>query len=272
MLVGPQCLGHCSFSGRFLQSSATPKIQDLHQVHLFSMKFQMKRSIKQKKRLLHDVLQFELQRIIAHFLAACNTTRIYAYKYSILARSSSSPSCTFSVQTAGFGEIGNMGIKGLLYNFHLFSLVLLFVGFLGSVHGRLPLIKKPDPDDAAVTARWLVSNNVWGVLKYILSFPVSLLPVLYLDSQFLDEASFLLNDLGFRSVLCLCRWRPKNLLRRFLMFVVSFVFLYDLPLHMVLFKSGWIFVVICLKIRLRLLSIRGESTEQIVVGCSSDGW
>ncbi|KAG6619144.1 hypothetical protein I3842_Q107400 [Carya illinoinensis] len=162
-------LGHCSFSGRFLQSSATPKIQDLHQVHLFSIKFQMKRSIKPKKRLLQDVLQFELQRIIAHFLAACNTTRIYAYKYSILARSSSSPSCTFSVQTAGFGEIGNMGIKGLLYNFHLFSLVLLFVGFLGSVHGRLPLIKKPDPDDAAVTARWLVSNNVWGVLNTISS-------------------------------------------------------------------------------------------------------
>lgn len=37
------------------------------------------------------------------------------------------------------------------------------------------------------------------------------------------------------------------------MFVGSFVFLYDFPLHLVLFKSGWVFVVICLKIRFMLI-------------------
>lgn len=35
--------------------------------------------------------------------------------------------------------------------------------------GRLlSLISKPDPNNAAATARWLVSQNFWGVFKYFL--------------------------------------------------------------------------------------------------------
>jgi len=62
-----------------------------------------------------------------------------------------------------------MGIKGLLHNLHVFYLVLFLVGFQGSAQGRFFSIKKPDPKNAAATARWLVSQNFWGVLKYALS-------------------------------------------------------------------------------------------------------
>lgn len=61
-----------------------------------------------------------------------------------------------------------MKIKGD-FRCHLFALVLIFVGFQVSVHGRLLSVSKPDPDDAAATARWLVSQNNWGVLNTISS-------------------------------------------------------------------------------------------------------
>ena len=62
-----------------------------------------------------------------------------------------------------------MGTKGLLRDLHVFSLVLFLVGFQGSAQGRFFSVKKPDPKEAAATARWLVSQNSWGVLKYVLS-------------------------------------------------------------------------------------------------------
>ena len=53
--------------------------------------------------------------------------------------------------------------------FHYFNvlyLVLIFVGFHGFVQGWLLTEKKPNPKDIAARARWLVSQNFWGVLKY----------------------------------------------------------------------------------------------------------
>ncbi|XP_028771154.1 protein CREG1 [Neltuma alba] len=45
-----------------------------------------------------------------------------------------------------------------------------FASSLMGVHGRSLLITtKPDPDAAAATARWLVSQNSWGVLNTISS-------------------------------------------------------------------------------------------------------
>lgn len=61
-----------------------------------------------------------------------------------------------------------MGIKSPVSCFFLSMVLLISVGFQDSVQGRLLLIKKPDPDNAAATARWLVSQNSWGVLKYVL--------------------------------------------------------------------------------------------------------
>lgn len=62
-----------------------------------------------------------------------------------------------------------MGIKVLLPCFYVLYLFLFFVGFPGSIEGRLLLTKKPDPKNAAATARWLVSQNSWGVLNTISS-------------------------------------------------------------------------------------------------------
>ncbi|KAL5582466.1 hypothetical protein UlMin_014908 [Ulmus minor] len=52
--------------------------------------------------------------------------------------------------------------------------LFLVCGLLGApdfVQGRLPSlsVKKPDPENAAATARWLVSQNSWGVLNTISS-------------------------------------------------------------------------------------------------------
>ncbi|XP_054820516.1 uncharacterized protein LOC129319464 [Prosopis cineraria] len=45
-----------------------------------------------------------------------------------------------------------------------------FTFFSMGVHGRsLSIPTKPDPNDAAATARWLVSQNSWGVLNTISS-------------------------------------------------------------------------------------------------------
>ncbi|KAK9271993.1 hypothetical protein L1049_002362 [Liquidambar formosana] len=61
-------------------------------------------------------------------------------------------------------------MKGkVVFRHYIFSLALLFVGFQVSVQRRLLSISKPDPDDAAATARWLVSQNSWGVLNTISS-------------------------------------------------------------------------------------------------------
>jgi len=62
-----------------------------------------------------------------------------------------------------------MGIKVLISYLYVLYLVLFFVGFQGFVQGRLLSIKKPDPNNAAATARWLVSQNSWGVLNTISS-------------------------------------------------------------------------------------------------------
>ncbi|GLU02011.1 hypothetical protein SLE2022_192840 [Rubroshorea leprosula] len=55
------------------------------------------------------------------------------------------------------------------YCFHVLSLMLLLVGFHGSVQGRLLFVSKPDPDDASGYARWLASQSSWGVLNTISS-------------------------------------------------------------------------------------------------------
>ncbi|WRX21623.1 hypothetical protein QQP08_014110 [Theobroma cacao] len=57
-----------------------------------------------------------------------------------------------------------MKTKGL-YCFRTFLLVLFFLGFQDCVQGRLLAASKPDRDDAAAYARWLVSQNTWGILK-----------------------------------------------------------------------------------------------------------
>ncbi|XP_061371512.1 uncharacterized protein LOC133314085 [Gastrolobium bilobum] len=60
-----------------------------------------------------------------------------------------------------------MDIMKILYVF--VPLVLLSVSSQDSVvHGRILSIQtKPDPNDAAATARWLISQNSWGVLSTV---------------------------------------------------------------------------------------------------------
>ncbi|XP_021299158.1 protein CREG1 [Herrania umbratica] len=57
-----------------------------------------------------------------------------------------------------------MKTKGL-YGFCTFLLVLFFQGFQDCVQGRLLAASKPDRDAAAAYARWLVSQNTWGILN-----------------------------------------------------------------------------------------------------------
>lgn len=53
----------------------------------------------------------------------------------------------------------------------MIMMLQLQLQLLISVEGRLISLSKPAPNDAAAYARWLVSQNSWGVLKYIsLSF------------------------------------------------------------------------------------------------------
>ncbi|MBA0675506.1 hypothetical protein Goari_017047, partial [Gossypium aridum] len=49
-------------------------------------------------------------------------------------------------------------------------LVLFFLGFQGYVDARLLVESKPDRDDTAAYARWLVSQNSWGILTNVVSF------------------------------------------------------------------------------------------------------
>ncbi|KAK4781524.1 hypothetical protein SAY86_015626 [Trapa natans] len=48
-------------------------------------------------------------------------------------------------------------------------LCILIMGFQEPVHGRLLSVSKPNPGNAAATARWLVAENSWGVLNTISS-------------------------------------------------------------------------------------------------------
>ncbi|GAV74811.1 Pyrid_oxidase_2 domain-containing protein [Cephalotus follicularis] len=58
-----------------------------------------------------------------------------------------------------------METKGHVY---VVSMLLFFVGFQDS-EARLLSISKPDPVNAAASARWLVSQNSWGVLNTVSS-------------------------------------------------------------------------------------------------------
>lgn len=65
-----------------------------------------------------------------------------------------------------------MNSKSLVHFLQVLSLVLFFVvGTQDSVEGRLisTISKKPHPNAAAAYARWLVSQNYWGVLNTISS-------------------------------------------------------------------------------------------------------
>lgn len=64
-------------------------------------------------------------------------------------------------------SLERMGTKSRTNCFY--ALFFLLVGFQDSVQGRLLLINKPDPNDPAASARWLVSQNSWGVLNTISS-------------------------------------------------------------------------------------------------------
>ncbi|XP_022939916.1 protein CREG1 [Cucurbita moschata] len=57
----------------------------------------------------------------------------------------------------------------LFYYLFFVYLASSFAGLQVFVRGRLLLSSKPHPDDAAATARWLVSQNSWGILSTISS-------------------------------------------------------------------------------------------------------
>ncbi|WVZ10030.1 hypothetical protein V8G54_014560 [Vigna mungo] len=57
-------------------------------------------------------------------------------------------------------KLNLMGMKGLV------CLMWLSMWVSQSQGRLLSIPSKPDPNDAAATARWLVSLNFWGVLKY----------------------------------------------------------------------------------------------------------
>ncbi|KAB2598986.1 protein CREG1 [Pyrus ussuriensis x Pyrus communis] len=60
-------------------------------------------------------------------------------------------------------------IKGLVHFVFAIYLVSVLLDVQVPVHGRVLLQKKPDPENAAASARWLVSQNIWGVLDTISS-------------------------------------------------------------------------------------------------------
>ncbi|KAK2647537.1 hypothetical protein Ddye_015026 [Dipteronia dyeriana] len=60
--------------------------------------------------------------------------------------------------------------KSFVHCAYVLSLVLFsFLGIQDSVQGRLFAVSKPDLNNAAAYARWLVSQNFWGVLNTISS-------------------------------------------------------------------------------------------------------
>ncbi|KAK1268875.1 hypothetical protein QJS04_geneDACA006843 [Acorus gramineus] len=60
-----------------------------------------------------------------------------------------------------------MESKGNLNPLKLSIFILISFEALVLSKGRILLSKKPDPSDAAATARWLASQNSWGVLSTI---------------------------------------------------------------------------------------------------------
>ncbi|KAK9117021.1 hypothetical protein Sjap_015968 [Stephania japonica] len=63
---------------------------------------------------------------------------------------------------------------GSKWEVSVFLYVLVFVvieASIGAQAARRALLQpKPDPADAAATARWLVSQNFWGTLRHVVSF------------------------------------------------------------------------------------------------------
>ncbi|KAM1040448.1 hypothetical protein TB2_029286 [Malus domestica] len=57
-------------------------------------------------------------------------------------------------------------IKGLVHFVFAVYLVSLPSSIQLPVDGRVFLLKKPNPENVFVTARWLVAQNSWGVLKF----------------------------------------------------------------------------------------------------------
>lgn len=62
-------------------------------------------------------------------------------------------------------EVKNTGFSLSVLLFFCCFFVEAFV----AVNGRAIVSPKPDPADAAATARWLASQNLWGSLRYSLS-------------------------------------------------------------------------------------------------------
>ncbi|XP_050381119.1 uncharacterized protein LOC126798254 [Argentina anserina] len=61
-----------------------------------------------------------------------------------------------------------MKMKALVHLVSVIYVVFVLLGIYGPVEGRLLSVKeKPDRKNAAATARWLVSQNSWGVLNTI---------------------------------------------------------------------------------------------------------
>ncbi|KAK7266220.1 hypothetical protein RIF29_18862 [Crotalaria pallida] len=79
--------------------------------------------------------------------------------------------------------------------FYVVALVLFFVSSQNSIvaNGRSlnSIAKKPNPNDGVATARWLVSQNFWGVLNKIHSSLLCFIAVLYLTGKLklIDEKS-----------------------------------------------------------------------------------
>ncbi|KAJ0428856.1 hypothetical protein HanHA300_Chr17g0650761 [Helianthus annuus] len=62
-------------------------------------------------------------------------------------------------------------IRNENYVLNLLCFVLIISG--GPVHARQLLSQtRPDPDNVAPFARWLVSQNSWGVLRFMISFRI----------------------------------------------------------------------------------------------------
>ena len=69
-------------------------------------------------------------------------------------------------------------------SFFFMAISLLYLMVLQcTIEGRLLSLSKPDINDAAAYARWLVSQNSWGVLKY-LSFSLLLFLLFECNSPF----------------------------------------------------------------------------------------
>lgn len=114
-----------------------------------------------------------------------------------------------------------MIIFKVLYVAHLvFS--LLASQYCVVVQGRLLSISltKPDPDDAAATARWLLSRNTWGVLRYISHSLFEFLNCFYFHGSFYRQVDMLLNEFVFVS---LCQREFSSCLGVFSVFDSLFV-------------------------------------------------